>query len=89
MRPNVSSLAKKSDYNTKISEIENKITTDQDHDKYSTTKEFNKLIAETFTARLAQANLASKSDIASFVKKTDFLLIKSMVKMFEHRFYIK
>ena len=89
MRPNVSSLAKKSDYNTKISEIENKITTDQDHDKYSTTKEFNKLIAETFTARLAQVNLASKSDIASFVKKTDFLQIKSMVKMFEHRFYIK
>ena len=89
MRPNVSSLAKKSDYNTKISEIENKITTDQDHDKYSTTKEFNKLIAETFTARLAQVNLASKSDIASFVKKTDFLQLKSMVKMFEHRFYIK
>ena len=27
---------------------------------------------ENFTARLAQANLASKSDIANFVKKTDF-----------------
>ena len=36
-----------------------------------TTQEFNKLTAESFTARLAQANLASKSDIANFVKKTD------------------
>ena len=30
-------------YNTKISETENKITTDHDHDKYITTQEFNKL----------------------------------------------
>ena len=36
-----------------------------------TTQEFNKLTAESFTARLAQANLASKSDIANFVKNTD------------------
>ena len=53
--PNVSNLVKKSDYNTKISEIENKITTDHDHDKYITTQEFNTLTAEDFTARLAQA----------------------------------
>ena len=30
-----------------------------------------KLTAENFTARLAQANLASKSDIANFVEMTD------------------
>ena len=70
--PNVSNLVKKTNYNTKISEIENKITTDHDHDKYITTQEFNKLTSEKFTARLAQANLASKNDIANFVKKTDF-----------------
>ena len=58
--PNVSNLVKKTDYNTKISEIENKITTDHDHDKYITTQEFNKLTLEKFTARLKQANLASK-----------------------------
>ena len=58
--PNVSNLVKKTDYNTKISEIENKITTDHDHDKYITTQEFNKLRLENFTARLKQANLASK-----------------------------
>ena len=70
--PNVSNLVKKTNYNTKISEIENKITTDHDHDKYVTTQEFNKLTSKKFTARLAQANLASKNDIANFVKKTDF-----------------
>ena len=37
-----SNLVKKTDYNTKISEIEKKIT-DHDHDKYITTQEFNKL----------------------------------------------
>ena len=35
---NVSNLVKKTDYNTKISEIENKITTEQDHNKYITTQ---------------------------------------------------
>ena len=63
--------SKKTDYNTKINEIEKKIT-DHDHDKYITTPEFNKLTAENFAARLAQANLASKNDIAALVKKTDF-----------------
>ena len=55
----------------KIREIENKITSDNDHDRYITTEEFNKLPSENFTARLAKANLASKSNIANFVKKTD------------------
>ena len=39
--PNVSNLVKKTDNNTKISEIENKITTDHDHDKYIATEEFD------------------------------------------------
>ena len=59
--------SKKTDYNTKISEIENKITTDHDHDKYITTQEFNKLASENFTARLAQANLARKNDDCMFL----------------------
>ena len=46
--------------------------TDHDHDKYIATPEFNKLTAESFAARLTQANLATTSDIANFVKKTDF-----------------
>ena len=64
-------ISQKTDYNTKINEIEKKIT-DHDRDKYITTPEFNKLTSGYFAARLAQANLASKSDIANFVKKTDF-----------------
>ena len=51
---------KKTDYNTKISENENKTITDHDHDKYITTQEFNKLTSEKFPARLKSANLASK-----------------------------
>ena len=37
-----------------------------------TSQEFNKLTSENFTARVKQANLVSKSDIANFVKNTDF-----------------
>ena len=66
--PKVSKLVKKTDYNTKINEIKKKII-DHDHDKYITIPEFNKLTAERFAARLAQAN---KSDIANFIEKTDF-----------------
>ena len=61
--------SEKADYDKEISEIENKITTGHDHDKYITTQEFNKLTAENFTARLKQANLASKNDVANFVKR--------------------
>ena len=42
---NVSILVKKTDYNTKISDIENK-TNDHDHNKYITTQEFNKLTSK-------------------------------------------
>ena len=67
-----SNLVTKTDCNTKINEIGKKIT-DYDHDKYITTQEFNKLTAEDITARLAQANLAGKNDIAGLLKKTDFI----------------
>ena len=36
------------------------------------TGEFNKLVKERFADRLKQANLASKNDMADFVKKTDY-----------------
>ena len=52
--PDVSSLVKKADYDTKITEIENKLS-DHNHDKYIDTSEFNKLAADVFNARLAQA----------------------------------
>ena len=43
-KSNVSNLLKKTDYNTKISEIDKKIT-DHDHDECITTWYFNKLTA--------------------------------------------
>ena len=52
--PSISNLVKKTDYDTKVSEIEKNIT-DHSHDEYITTPEFNKL-------KLAQANLVTKTD---------------------------
>ena len=59
--PNVSSLVKKTNCNTKITQTENKLT-DYNHDKYITTPEFNTLAADVFNARLAQTNLITKTD---------------------------
>ena len=57
----VRSLVKKTDYYTKISELEKKLTY-HNHDKYITTLEFNTLATNVFNARLAQANLITKTD---------------------------
>ena len=57
----MSNLVKKPDYNTKINEIES-------------TLEFDKLTTENFVARLKQENLASKSDIANFVKRQNLII---------------
>ena len=57
--------------NTKIDEVENTVP---NHDKYITTPEFNKLIAEKYIARLKQANLVTKTDfdnkVTSFNRKS-------------------
>ena len=73
---------KKDVYNAKIKDIANLATTTTSliavenkipgRSKYITTLEFNKLTAENFAARLPQTNIASKNDIAHFIKKTDF-----------------
>ena len=46
-------LLKKTDYDTKITKIENKLH-NHNHDKYITTPEFNTLAADVFNARLAR-----------------------------------
>ena len=51
----------KTDYDTKVTEIEKKLT-DHKHDEYITTPEFNKLAANVFNARLVQVNLITKTD---------------------------
>ena len=59
--PNVSNLVNKTNYNTKITETENKLTS-HNHNKHIDTQEFNKLAADVFNARLAQENLINKTD---------------------------
>ena len=59
--PNVSTLIKKINYNTKISALENKLT-DHNDDKYITVPEFNALAAHIFNARLSQTKLIPETD---------------------------
>ena len=59
--PSVSNLVKKTDYNTKIIDIENKLN-NHNHEKYIDTSEFDKLAVDVFNARLAQANLITRTD---------------------------
>ena len=55
-------MVKKTDYNTKINEIEKKIIK-HCHDKFIIfSPEFNKLTAENFDTRLKQANLVTEID---------------------------
>ena len=58
--PDVSSLVKKANYNTKIIKLVKKLT-DHNHEKYITTPEFDTLAASVCNARLAQANLITKT----------------------------
>ena len=59
--PSISILVKKTDYNTQVTKIENKLN-NHNHDKYIDTSEFNTLATNFFNARLAQANLITKTD---------------------------
>ena len=68
--PNVSNLVKKTDYNTKVTEIENKLN-NHNHDKYIKAPESNKLAAGVFNARLAQANLVTKTIFDNTVSSLD------------------
>ena len=89
-------LSKKNDYNTKVNEIEKKIT-EHNHEhknnhKYITNPGVNKSTAENVAERLAQANLVTKTGyynkllnlnriIAS--NKTKHLLVENELKKFE------
>ena len=86
--PDITKLATKTALNAKINEVKNKIANITnsvtysfsyavenkipDHSECIHTPEFNKLGAEFFFARLKQAHLTTKGDIAYLVKKTDF-----------------
>ena len=59
--PNTNNLVKKTDYNAKITEVDNKIT-NHNHDEYITTPEFNKLAIDAFNVKIAQAKTKTDFD---------------------------
>ena len=73
------SLLKKTNYKTKITETENKLN-NHNHDKYITTPEFNTLAADVFNARLAQANLVTKTDFDNSVSSLDSKIAANKTK---------
>ena len=91
---------KKTDYDTKITEIEKKLT-DHNHDKYVDTSEVNTLAANVFNARLTLANLITKTDFDAKLSslnrnitanKSKHLLvgneIKKKLKTFDSSYFI-
>ena len=69
LKTKISGLVKKRNHDAKISEDEKKQLEHDHNNKYVTTQEF---MIENFTARIKQANLATKADNPDFVKKTGF-----------------
>ena len=98
--PDVSNLVNKTDYNTKLTEIEKKLT-DHNYDKYIDTSEFDKLTADVFNARIAQVNLITKTEFDSKLSnlnrkitknKTDHLLVQkelNKLKTFDSSYFIE
>ena len=99
--PSFSNLVNKTDYKTKVREIENKLT-NHNHDKYIDTQEFNKLAADVFNARLiAQAKLITKTKVDAklsslnkkiTLNKTKHLLIENelnKLKTFDSSYFIE
>ena len=90
---------KETDYNTKITEIENKLN-NHNHDKYITTPEFNTLAGDVSNARSAQANLITKTDFDAKLSnlnrkitknKTDHLIVQNelnKLKTFDSSYFI-
>ena len=70
---------KKTDYNTKVTEIENKLN-NHNHDKYITTPEFNQLAADVFNARLSQVNLIAKTNFDNTVSSLNSKIAENKTK---------
>ena len=98
--PSTNNLVKKTDYNAKITEVENKITNHK-HNEYITTPEFNKLAADAFNARIAQANLITTTNFDTRLSglnrkitknKSDHVLVKNelnKLKTFDFGYFIE
>ena len=92
-------MVKKADYDTNVTEIENKLN-NCNYDKYIDTQEFNKLAADVFNVRLSQANLITKTDFDAKLlnlnkkitsNKTKQVLVKNefkKLKTFDSSYFI-
>ena len=79
----INGLVKKTDYNTKITDIENKLNNhNHNYDKYVASSEFNTLAANVFNARLAQANLITKTDFDAKLSSLNRKITASKTKDF-------
>ena len=87
-----SNLVKKADYNTKVTEIENKLN-NHNQDKCIDTSEFNKLAVDIFNAKIAQANFVTKTDFDAKLSslnrkitsnKTKHVLVENELKKLKH-----
>ena len=97
--PNVSNLVKKQIITLTLQKLKIKIN-NHNHDKYIDTQEFNKLSADVFNARLAQANLITKTEFDSKLSnlnrkitknKIDHLLVQNELnelKTFDSSYFI-
>ena len=92
------SKKKKTDYDTKITDIENRLT-NHNHDKYIGISKFSTLATNVFNTRIAQANLITKTDFDAKLSspnrkvtqnKSDHLLVKNelnKLKAFDSSYY--
>ena len=90
--PSVSSFVKETDYNTKITEIPNKLD-NHNHDKYITIPEFNTLAANVFNERLATfdntvSSLYSKIETTKTVNTSLENLLKRLGKNLDLSYFV-
>ena len=79
--PSITGLVKKTDNNTKITDIGN-ILNNHNHDKYVATSQFNTLAANVFNARLARANLITKTDFDAKLSSLNRKITANKTKYF-------
>ena len=72
-------MVKKTEYNTKDTEIENKLN-NHNHDKYITTPDFNTLAADLFNKILAQANLVVKTNFDNTISSLNSKIADKTIK---------
>ena len=77
--PDVSGVVTKTNYNTRISEIENKVN-NHSHDKYITTPELKKISKEVFDERLKRAKLVTTADFNTKVQEVEKKINENKIK---------